>query len=149
MPIPADQRDRARLRLDERFARLPGPDAFLRPAGGWLRAVREALGITLAKAAASAGVRPQSLLDMEKSETAGTASLASVRRAAEAIGCEFVYAVVPKGGSLQALADRIREEEIRADVESVDLTMGLEGQRVSRRRLQDIVRDLGKPKGRR
>jgi len=66
------------------------------PARGWLRAVREAIGLTQGRVAARAAVKRQSYSQFEAAEEKGSISLASLRRAAEAMDCELVYFVVPK-----------------------------------------------------
>ena len=66
------------------------------PVGGWIRAIREALGMTnvqLAKRLARKA--PQTIEDMQQSEAAGTIKLHTLRELAEAMGCRLVYAVVP------------------------------------------------------
>jgi len=57
------------------------------PSRGWLRAVREA---------ERAAVKRQSYAQFEAAEEKGSISVASLRRAAEAMDCELVYFVVPK-----------------------------------------------------
>jgi predicted DNA-binding mobile mystery protein A len=66
------------------------------PARGWLRAVREALGLTQGKVAEKAAMKRQSYAQFENAEKKGTISLASLRRAAAAMDCEVVYFIVPR-----------------------------------------------------
>jgi predicted DNA-binding mobile mystery protein A len=66
------------------------------PAKGWLRAVREAVGLTQAQVAAKVGVRRQSLAQFEAAEESGAISLSSLRRAAAGMDCELVYFLVPR-----------------------------------------------------
>jgi predicted DNA-binding mobile mystery protein A len=66
------------------------------PARGWLRAVREAVGLTQADVAGRAGVKRQSYAQFENAEGRGSISIASLRRAAQAMDCELVYYVLPR-----------------------------------------------------
>jgi predicted DNA-binding mobile mystery protein A len=66
------------------------------PARGWLRAVREAIGLTQCKAAEKAAMKRQSFAQFEAAEKKGSISLASLRRAAAAMDCEVVYFIVPR-----------------------------------------------------
>lgn len=66
------------------------------PARGWLRAVREAVGLTQGTVAARASVKRQSYSQFETAEEKGTITLGSLKRAAEAMDCELVYFVIPK-----------------------------------------------------
>ena len=68
-----------------------------RPAQGWLRAVRESIGLGQQDVATKLGIRRQSFADLEAAEERGSVTIASLERAAEAMGCELVYYVVPRG----------------------------------------------------
>lgn len=74
------------------------------PDGGWLRAFRHALGLSLRTVAAVLKVSPQAVHQLEKSEAAGSISLRQLEAAAGAMGCRLVYAIVPRQGSLAELA---------------------------------------------
>ena len=67
-----------------------------RPARGWLRAVREAIGLRQEEVAGKLGVRRQSLAELETAEERGSVTMGSLQRAAEAMGCELVYFLVPR-----------------------------------------------------
>ena len=69
------------------------------PAGGWLRAVRVASGASQSELAAKLGFKRQAWAQFEASEARGAISLASLRRAADALGCDFSYHVVPREGT--------------------------------------------------
>jgi transcriptional regulator with XRE-family HTH domain len=59
--------------------------------------VREAVGLTQAEVAEKAGVKRQSYAQFENHEERGSITLSSLRRAAEAMDCELVYYVAPRG----------------------------------------------------
>jgi predicted DNA-binding mobile mystery protein A len=79
--------------------------AVRNPAGGWLRTLRQALGLSLKSISGKMGVSPQAVHQLEKSEAAGTISLKQLDAAAAAMGCSVVYAVVPRKGSISELAN--------------------------------------------
>jgi predicted DNA-binding mobile mystery protein A len=79
---------------------------------GWLRMVRLAVGIPAEKIAGRMGVSASSLRSMEKGEMRGGIELGTLRRAAEALGCELVYGLAPKKGTLAEMA--ADEEAARA-----------------------------------
>ena len=66
----------------------------------------------------------------EKSETEYRITLNSLRQVADALGCDLVYALVPKRGTLHDLAESRATEEASADVLAVEHTMALENQAV-------------------
>ncbi len=68
------------------------------PADGWLRQVRRARGVTQQSLADALGCKRQACAQLERSEARGAISLYSLRKAAAAMDCELVYALVPRGG---------------------------------------------------
>jgi hypothetical protein len=69
-----------RRRLDQRFEALRplGPNAAP-PAGGWTRAIRKSLGMTVAQLAARPGVRRETAADIEASEVRGSVTIDTLR----------------------------------------------------------------------
>src|SRR5262249_13785709 len=67
-----------------------------RPPEGWLRTVRKAFGMSGAQLARRMGVTRARIAQSEQAELRGAATLKSMQIAAEAMGCRFVYAVVPE-----------------------------------------------------
>lgn len=99
------------------------------PARGWLRAVREAVGLTQLDVAAKAGIKRQSYAQFENAEERGSISIASMRRAAEAMGCELVYYVLPRdsaGTSYAQLA--LSHDPMARHLSATDQSMRIEGQ---------------------
>lgn len=102
------------------------PLTLARPAGGWLRRVRQALGLSFQRVADRLDVKPQAVHQLEKSESAGTITLRRLDAVAAAMGCRVVYALVPLRGTFDDLANADRDALERA----VRHTMRLEGQAV-------------------
>jgi predicted DNA-binding mobile mystery protein A len=108
---------------------------FTRPPKGWLRAIRDALGMTTAQYAGRLGVSQPRISALEKSEMDETVTLATLRRAAEALDCRLVYMIVPN----RPLDDMLRDRAIRRADEQlarVDHTMRLENQGLTARDLE-------------
>jgi len=116
--------------LDKRFAALRPLVKSQRPPKGWLRAIRDALGMTTAQFGKRLGVSQPRIVELEQSEVSGSVTLNTLQRAAEALGCRLVYALVPD----QPLADTVRE---RVDLiaarqtDAVAQSMRLEDQEVT------------------
>lgn len=87
--------DLARSRLDDRLKDFPAPGDLLRPHRGWIRAIRDALGMSSRELASRMGVRQQTISDIERSEQHHTIQLKTLERAANAMDCRLVYALVP------------------------------------------------------
>ncbi|AWI09633.1 putative DNA-binding mobile mystery protein A [Ereboglobus sp. PH5-10] len=101
------------------------------PAKGWLRAVREALGLSQRDIAARMRIRQQPYASMEKREADGTVSLSTLRRAADALDCELVYFLVPKEQAAKSFAElATRDDAALKHLRATEHSMALEGQAV-------------------
>lgn len=120
------QRAQARQALDAKVASID-LGAFMPPSAGWVRAIRDALGMTTRQMAARMGVTAMAVSSLEESERAGTVQLSTLRRAADALGCDLVYALVPRVG-LDEAVHRQALDRARREIEFVDRTMRLEDQ---------------------
>lgn len=124
-------RRQARRVLDRRFADAPGVLSVTAvPRGGWVRTIREALGMSAAELGNRMGVGQSSVSFLERSESAGRIQLDTLTRAADALNCDMVYALVPRQPLERMVADRASELAL-AMVTSVGHTMRLEGQGVA------------------
>jgi predicted DNA-binding mobile mystery protein A len=119
-------------------------DQYAPPVRGWIKAIRDALGMTTAQLAERMGIRQPSVVALEQSEVRGTIELATLRRVAEALDCTLVYALVPN----QPLDTTIRERArafARRQWRPVEHSMLLENQQVKRKdseaELEDIIRE--------
>jgi predicted DNA-binding mobile mystery protein A len=115
--------------LDSRFAALRPLLKTQRPPKGWLRAIRDALGMTTKQFGRRLGVSQPRIVELEQSEVSGGVTLNTLQRAAEALGCRFVYALVPE----KPLAETVRERAelvARQRQAAVEHTMRLEDQSV-------------------
>lgn len=83
----------ARRRIDVDLVRLGRPTS--RPAEGWVRAIREALGMSELELSARMGVTQQRVSQLQRAEVGGTIQLSTLARAARALNCELVYFLAP------------------------------------------------------
>lgn len=102
-----------------------------KPAGGWLRAVRQALGLAQATVAKKTGITQQAYAQFERGEAGGTLSIGNLQRAAETMDCELVYFLVPRTGrakSFGELATQLDPDFVH--LQASEHSMALEGQAV-------------------
>jgi hypothetical protein len=71
----------------------------------------------------------QTVQKFERAEATDRITLATLRRVADAMGCDLVYALVPKSGSFAELAEHPTRVRAARDVKSVMHTMALEDQK--------------------
>lgn len=118
----------ARKQLERRLAPLRQM-TLVAPSRGWIKAIRESLGMTARQLAARMGVAPSRIPTIEKAEVTGGTTVRTLRQAAAAMNCAFVYAFVP----IEPLDDILREramQKARKNVVRLDHTMRLENQAV-------------------
>jgi predicted DNA-binding mobile mystery protein A len=115
--------------LDSRFAALQALSHAQRPPKGWIRAIRDALGMTTAQYAKRLGVSQPRIVELEKSEQGGSVTLNTLQRAAEALGCRLVYVLVPERPLAEVVTKRAAEVAERQS-RAIEQTMRLEDQAV-------------------
>lgn len=116
--------------LENTLDRLSCLSAVQRPTKGWLRAIREALGMSGRQFAQRLGVSPPWVTNLERKEISGSVTIKTMRQAAEAMDCVFVYALLPRE-NLSATLRKRAEALARKRMASVSHTMLLEGQQLS------------------
>ncbi|MGO8728011.1 MAG: mobile mystery protein A [Streptosporangiaceae bacterium] len=113
--------------LDRHFDEWQRLRGLARPPRGWIRAVREALGMSAAALAVRLGITAGAVTRLEQSEAADRVQLDTLRRAADALGCDLVYLLVPRRPLNAVVRDRARELAHR-QIAAVEQTMRLEDQ---------------------
>ena len=103
-----------------------------RPQKGWLRAIREAAGISASEVARTLKTSRQLPVQLEHAEAEDRITLKSLKAAANALGCELVYALVPRTNSLQHLVEERARSQAKRQVMGVEHSMALEDQAVGR-----------------
>jgi predicted DNA-binding mobile mystery protein A len=117
----------AREALDRRLVPLGPSSKYAPPRLGWIRAVRDALGMSARDLATRLGVTGPAVRSLEDGERTGGIRLDSLRRAAEAMDCTLVYAFIPNG-SLEQTVQRQARWILDEQMGRVRQTMALEAQ---------------------
>ena len=116
--------------LDAALNRWRSADLPSRPPSGWIKAIREGLGMTATHLAGRLGVSTSTVTRLETSEADDTISLGTLRRAAEELGCEVQYALVPR----QSLEDTLKARALAMALRQmapISHSMALEAQATS------------------
>jgi predicted DNA-binding mobile mystery protein A len=127
-------------------ASLSSADLIL-PPEGWLRTMRKALGMSGAQLARKMGVSRALISQTENNEVSGSVTMKTMQTMAEAMGCRFVYAVLPpKGKETEDVILAQAMKWARRAVEHANTHMALENQSVpkgpSGDQLQRLARQL-------
>lgn len=118
---------RARKHLDKRLTPLRGDANWVRPPKGWIRAIRDALGMTTRQFAKRLGIAQPTAVQLEKGEINQTITLRRLRAAAEALDCTLVYALVPRK-PLDTLVEDQARSLAEQELARLNHTMALENQ---------------------
>jgi predicted DNA-binding mobile mystery protein A len=135
--IKRSARTRSRRVLDDRLKMMPDLELFAVPNSGWIRPIRESLGMSAADLGARLKIAPQSVLALESSEASDRARIGTLKKAAKELDCTFVYAFIPRS-SLEESVRKQAEKLIVENFEDVSHNMTLEDQSVN---LTDSVRE--------
>ena len=107
---------------------------------GWIRQIREALGISARQLATKIGMAQSTLARIEKGEAERSVMLKTLDRVAEAIDCKVIYAFVPR----ETFEKFVHSRAVNAAeklVRRVSYSMDLEDQGISetKRKAQIMV----------
>lgn len=111
------------------------------PRDGWVAAIRDALGVSTTELGRRMGINNSNVLRLERSERDGVIGLDTLRRAADALECDLVYALVPR----RPLAEMVDEQARRrasALLQPVTHSMRLEDQAVDASALEAQLQEL-------
>ncbi|MBM3275702.1 MAG: mobile mystery protein A [Candidatus Sericytochromatia bacterium] len=138
--------------LEDRLDRIRGSAAVDPPRDGWLRTIRLAIGMTTEQLADRLGVTRQAVLQLEAAERKQTASWTSLRKAANAMDCDVLVALVPRGSLTQVLTRQGRvqaERHLARASHSMKLDAHVVGQDEMARQVEELADELAtdRPRG--
>jgi len=111
------------------------------PSKGWIRAIRDALGMTARQLSERLGVTQQSVARIEKEEIAGSVTIKTMRRIADSLDCVFVYGFVPRT-SLEGTIEHQAQQVAARQLSKASQTMSLENQALSREENEKAISDM-------
>jgi len=98
------------------------------PSEGWMATTRKALGMSAAQLARRLGVTRARVSQAEQAETLGGVTLKTMHATAGAMGCRFVYAIVPADGRIEDVIAAQAHRKAHALVAKASAHMALERQ---------------------
>jgi predicted DNA-binding mobile mystery protein A len=135
-PKPSIQREQLDRRL-ERLKEKSSPP----PGSGWIRAIRESLGMSSTQLAKRLGITKQSLGRIEKNEISGAVTIETLKRVANALDCDLHIALVPRT-SLHSIIEKRALEVASKVVARTAIHMDLEKQGTDASFQQKRVKEL-------
>ncbi len=110
------------------------------PRAGWVRAIREALGISQSQIAARAGVSRATVQQWERAEAKRRITLHSLDRIAAAMGCQVALALVPRGGTLDDVRKRQAKKRALELLRATDKSYGAKPEELTPAQLRRVER---------
>jgi len=111
------------------------------PRDGWIKEIRTAIGMRNSQLAKRIGKSISTVAAFQRNEARGAITLNSLRKVADALNCEVVYALVPRESLGKTVNDRLRQKAAEK-VGRVGRTMALEAQTVNQAQANQQVDDL-------
>lgn len=112
---------------------------------GWIKLIREALGMSTQQLANKVGINQSRISRLENAEINGDLKLSSLKKIADGLNMQFVYGFVPKD-SLEGMVQEQAKIKARQRMTRVNHTMRLEEQELSddekSKAFQDLVHKI-------
>ena len=127
--------------LNEKMDQLTGLQHVIVPPIGWIKAIRNGIGMSMEQLGKKLSITKQAVMDIEKREKEGAITIKSMQEIGKAMDTQFVYGFVPKAGSLEQMIEYRALEIASKIVERTSTTMKLEDQANSKERIEKAIKE--------
>jgi predicted DNA-binding mobile mystery protein A len=127
--------------LNEKMDQLNGMQHVIVPPIGWIKAIRNGIGMSMEQLGKKLFITKQGVMDIEKREKDGAITIKSMQEIAKAIDMQFVYGFVPDAGSLDQMIETRALAIASKIVERTSTTMKLEDQANSKERIENAIKE--------
>lgn len=127
-----------RDQYQSKINQLIGFKKISRPKEGWIRTLRKALGMSSPQLAMRLKVSKSQVTQMERMELEDRITLRQLRRVAESLDCDLMYALVPRKPLDEILGERARLKA-QSLVYKTDVQMKLEAQQLTEDKLHEQI----------
>jgi len=141
--MKSKQKKLAREQLDKTLKHFDFLKTVATPRKGWIRAIRDTLGMTGEQLAKRLGVNQQRVARIEQDEKLGKVTLNTMKSTANALNCVFVYGIVP-GDSLEQTVRNQAEKVAKKRMSRSNQMMRLEKQELSQNEKSNTLKELTK-----
>lgn len=135
------QKKLAREQLDKTMKRFKSLKTVAVPKKGWVRAIRDTLGMTGKQLAKRMNVNQQRVARIEQDEKLGKVTLNTMSSAAHALDCVFVYCVVPVNSLEQTVRNQAKSAA-KKRMNRSNQTMRLEKQELNENEKEKALESL-------
>jgi predicted DNA-binding mobile mystery protein A len=110
------------------------------PKEGWIRTMRNALGMSGPQLAERLGLTRARVSQVELNEESGFVSITTMRTMAEAMGCRFVYAIVPEERTVEDVVKAQARKRARIALANQGLSKSVMKEEVDRLAEELLIR---------
>jgi predicted DNA-binding mobile mystery protein A len=127
--------------LNEKLAQLTDLQHVIVPPIGWIKAIRNGIGMSMEQLGKKLSITKQGVMDIEKREKEGAITIKSLQEIAKAMDMKLVYGFVPNEGDLEQMIETRAIEMAKKIVERTSNTMKLEDQANSKERIEKAIKE--------
>jgi predicted DNA-binding mobile mystery protein A len=127
--------------LNEKIDQLTGLQHVIVPPIGWIKAIRNGIGMSMEQLGKKLSITKQGVMDIEKREKEGAITIKSMQEIAKAMDMKLVYGFVSNAGSLEQMIETRAIEMAKKIVERTSNTMKLEDQANSKERIEKAIKE--------
>jgi predicted DNA-binding mobile mystery protein A len=119
-----------KMRAKQIETQLKGLSKLSRPEIGWVKTIRETLGMNTRQLGKRCNVSSERIIRIESDEIEGRTTLATLEKIAQAMNCRLVYAIVPNDGMIEFI-EKTAEDKAKTQLQQTSHHMALEDQKIS------------------
>ena len=127
--------------LNEKIDQLTGLQHVIVPPVGWIKAIRNGIGMSMEQLGKKLSITKQGVMDIEKREKEGAITIKSMQEIAKAMDMKLVYGFVPNEGDIEQMIETRAIEMAKKIVERTSNTMKLEDQANSKERIEKAIKE--------
>jgi predicted DNA-binding mobile mystery protein A len=127
--------------LNEKIDQLTGLQHVIVPPIGWIKAIRNGIGMSMEQLGKKLSITKQGVMDIEKREKEGAITIKSMQEIAKAMDMKLIYGFVPNEGDLEQMIETRAIEMAKKIVERTSNTMKLEDQANSKERIEKAIKE--------
>jgi predicted DNA-binding mobile mystery protein A len=126
---------------DTKFEKIRPISIHLKGVKSWIKYIRSAMGMSADQLAKKTNMATSSLYQLERGEEENKVNLQSLKKVAEALNCEVIYALVPRE-PLNEMIKRQAYTKAKNIVAESTLNMELEDQAVNQVETKQQIKEL-------
>ena len=130
-----------REQLDKKLESLRVFDASGMPKQGWIRTIRDAVGLSARQLGEKAGIDQSRISRLENAEKDGSLKLSSLQKIAQGLNMRFVYGFVAEDSLEQMVRAQAKKIALKR-LKQLNATMRLEKQGIPEEEQQKVLGDM-------